>query len=111
VRVLLAGAIAVGSVALAGFGIDSVIEIVASTVVIWQLNGLADEGRERTALRIIAVAFALLARHSRRRGVPLAREPTIAQRANVIALPRPDRELLGDATHLQLTLVRSRPVD
>jgi hypothetical protein len=44
---------------------------------------------------------------SRRRGVPLAREPTIAQRANVIALPRPDRELLGDATHLQLTLVRS----
>ena len=33
--------------------------------------------------------------------------PTIAQRANVIALPRPDRELLGDATHVQLTLVRS----
>jgi divalent metal cation (Fe/Co/Zn/Cd) transporter len=59
--VLLAAAIAVRSVALAGFGIDSVIEIVASTVVIWQLNGLAHEGRERTALRIIAVAFALLA--------------------------------------------------
>jgi divalent metal cation (Fe/Co/Zn/Cd) transporter len=59
--VLLAAAIAAGSVALAGFGIDSVIEIVASTVVIWQLNGVANDGRERTALRIIAVAFALLA--------------------------------------------------
>jgi hypothetical protein len=45
--------------------------------------------------------------HTRGRGVPLARERTIAERANVIALPRPDRELLGDATHLQLTLVRS----
>jgi hypothetical protein len=38
--------------------------------------------------------------------------PTIAQRANVIALPRPDRELLGDATHVQLTLESvADPVD
>jgi divalent metal cation (Fe/Co/Zn/Cd) transporter len=59
--VLLAAAIAAHSVALAAFGIDSVIEIVASTVVIWQLNGIAHERREDTALRIIAAAFALLA--------------------------------------------------
>ena len=59
--VLLAAAIAAHSVALAAFGIDSVIEIVASTVVIWHLNGIADDRREGTALRIIAVAFALLA--------------------------------------------------
>ena len=59
--VLLAAATAVGSLALAGFGIDSVIEIVASAVVVWQLKGTAGDGRDRLALRIIAAAFALLA--------------------------------------------------
>lgn len=59
--VVLVAAIAASSVALAGFGIDSVIEMVASTVVIWQLRGVAGDGREGIALRIIAVAFALLA--------------------------------------------------
>jgi divalent metal cation (Fe/Co/Zn/Cd) transporter len=48
-------------VALAGFGADSLIEIVASTVVIWQLNGARGDRREDKALRVIAVAFALLA--------------------------------------------------
>lgn len=43
--VLLAAAISAGSVALAGFGVDSVIEIVASSVVVWQLNGAAVDGR------------------------------------------------------------------
>lgn len=59
--VLLAAALAAGSVALAGFGVDSVIEIVASAVVVWQLRGATGDGRERVALRIIAFAFALLA--------------------------------------------------
>jgi divalent metal cation (Fe/Co/Zn/Cd) transporter len=58
--VLAAAAIATGSVALAGFGVDSAIEIVASAVVVWQLKGTAGDGRERIALRTIAVAFALL---------------------------------------------------
>jgi divalent metal cation (Fe/Co/Zn/Cd) transporter len=58
--VLAATAIATGSVALAGFGVDSAIEIVASAVVVWQLKGAVGDGRERTALRTIAVAFALL---------------------------------------------------
>ena len=57
----LAAALAAGSVALVGFGVDSVIEIVASAVVVWQLRGATDDGRERVALRVIAVAFALLA--------------------------------------------------
>ena len=48
------------SVALAGFGLDSLIEIGASAVVIWELKG-TDEHRQRRALRFIAVAFALLA--------------------------------------------------
>lgn len=54
-------AIASGSVALAGFGVDSLIEIVASSVVVWQLKGEAGSQRERRALRVIASAFVLLA--------------------------------------------------
>jgi len=48
------------SVALLGFGLDSLIEIGASTVVIWELAG-ADEKRQRIALRLIGWAFVLLA--------------------------------------------------
>jgi divalent metal cation (Fe/Co/Zn/Cd) transporter len=48
-----------GSTALAGFGLDSLIEIFASGVVIWQLKGAHE--RERRALRLIGSAFFLLA--------------------------------------------------
>ena len=58
--VLAVTAISARSVALAGFGLDSLIEIGASIVVIWELAG-ADEHRRRRALRLIGVAFALLA--------------------------------------------------
>lgn len=54
-------AVAAGSVALAAFGLDSLIEILASTVVIWQLRGSDTADRTHAALRIIAVAFAALA--------------------------------------------------
>jgi divalent metal cation (Fe/Co/Zn/Cd) transporter len=59
--ILVAAAVTSGSVALAGFGVDSLIEIIASAVVVWQLNGTAGDDRERRALRIIAVAFVALA--------------------------------------------------
>jgi divalent metal cation (Fe/Co/Zn/Cd) transporter len=58
--IVLWAAIAASSVALAGFGLDSLIEIVASLVVVWQLTG-AGKDRERLALRVIGVAFLLLA--------------------------------------------------
>jgi divalent metal cation (Fe/Co/Zn/Cd) transporter len=58
--VVLAAAIVARSVALAGFGLDSLIEIVASAVVVWQLKGTA-KARERKALRLIGSAFILLA--------------------------------------------------
>lgn len=49
------------SVALAGFGLDSLIEIVASLVVVWQLQEMHAVERERRALRVIGIAFLLLA--------------------------------------------------
>jgi divalent metal cation (Fe/Co/Zn/Cd) transporter len=58
--VVLAAALVARSIALAGFGLDSLIEIVASIVVVWQLKG-ARESREHRALRIIGIAFVLLA--------------------------------------------------
>jgi divalent metal cation (Fe/Co/Zn/Cd) transporter len=60
VAVLAVLAYASASVALLGFGLDSLIEIFASIVVIWELTGV-DERRQRLALRLIGVAFALLA--------------------------------------------------
>jgi hypothetical protein len=48
------------SVGLAGFGLDSLIEIFASVVVIWQLTGRGRE-REAVAMRLIGAAFGLLA--------------------------------------------------
>jgi divalent metal cation (Fe/Co/Zn/Cd) transporter len=58
--VLTVAAIGARSVALAGFGLDSLIEIGASTVVLWELSGTG-EARQRQALRLIGAAFALLA--------------------------------------------------
>jgi divalent metal cation (Fe/Co/Zn/Cd) transporter len=58
--VLAIAAITARSVALAGFGLDSLIEIGASTVVVWELSGTGPE-RQRRALRLIGVAFAMLA--------------------------------------------------
>ena len=55
--IVIAAAISAGSVALAGFGIDSLIEIFASVVVVWELRGSSDQQRERRALRLIGLAF------------------------------------------------------
>jgi divalent metal cation (Fe/Co/Zn/Cd) transporter len=58
--VLAAAAVTARSVALAGFGLDSLIEIGASTVVIWELSGTGAD-RQRHGLRLIGWAFAALA--------------------------------------------------
>ena len=58
--VVFAAAVASGSVALAGFGIDTVIEIGASTVVIWPCAH-AHAQRERRAMLLIGSAFVALA--------------------------------------------------
>jgi divalent metal cation (Fe/Co/Zn/Cd) transporter len=58
--ILAIAALGARSVALAGFGLDSLIEIGASTVVLWELSG-AGQQRQRRALRLIAAAFLALA--------------------------------------------------
>ncbi len=55
-----AGTVA-GSVALIGFGLDSVIEVTSATAIAWQFAAPDPERRERTALRIVAGSFFALA--------------------------------------------------
>ena len=54
-----------GSVALMGFGLDSMIEMGAGTVLIWRLRSDSDNGRrervERISLRMVGVSFFALA--------------------------------------------------
>jgi divalent metal cation (Fe/Co/Zn/Cd) transporter len=50
------------SIALVGFGLDSVIELLSATIVIWQLRGeIAGQDRQTRALRLIGVTFFALA--------------------------------------------------
>jgi divalent metal cation (Fe/Co/Zn/Cd) transporter len=57
---ITAGVIA-GSVALIGFGLDSVVEVSSGLVILWQFRHPMPESRERRALRLIAVSFFALA--------------------------------------------------
>lgn len=51
-----------GSVALVGFGVDSVIESSSGAVLLWRLrDGERGERRERVALKLVGVCFLLLA--------------------------------------------------
>ncbi|MGI9082424.1 MAG: cation transporter [Thermoleophilaceae bacterium] len=61
--VAVAAGIAAGSVALIGFGADSVIEGLASFVIIWRFTGSRKESEhaERRAQRLVAAQFFLLA--------------------------------------------------
>lgn len=56
---LASGAVA-ASIALLGFGADSVVESAASVIVLWRLRGVDDE-REERARRAVALSFVLLA--------------------------------------------------
>jgi divalent metal cation (Fe/Co/Zn/Cd) transporter len=47
-------------VALVGFGLDSIVEVSAALIVVWQFLGIAQD-RERRALKLIGASFFLLA--------------------------------------------------
>lgn len=51
-----AGSVA-GSVALVGFGLDSVVEVASGLIILWQFRHPLPETRERRALRLIALSF------------------------------------------------------
>lgn len=55
-----AGAVA-GSVALVGFGLDSVVEMSSGLVILWQFRHRLPQTRERQALRLIGLSFFALA--------------------------------------------------
>ena len=60
--VAVGAALAAGSVALLGFGLDSGIEALASIIVIWRLTGArrTSESAERRGQRLVAISFLLL---------------------------------------------------
>ena len=53
--VAITSGIIASSIALIGFGLDSVIEFFAASVVVWQLRDAVSEERETRALRLISV--------------------------------------------------------
>lgn len=61
--IAVAAGVSASSVALVGFGIDSLIEALAGSVVVWLFTGrrLQSESAERRAQQVIAISFFLLA--------------------------------------------------
>ena len=60
VVVALVTGVAAHSLGLIAFGLDSLVEVFASVVVLWYLGGEAGSARSRRALRLIGIAFGLL---------------------------------------------------
>lgn len=59
--VALGAGIVAGSVALVGFGLDSIVEVSSGVIILWQFRHRLPESREQQALRMMAVAFFALA--------------------------------------------------
>jgi divalent metal cation (Fe/Co/Zn/Cd) transporter len=59
--IAISAGIAAGSVALVGFGLDSVVEVSSGLIILWQFRHRMPETRERQALRLMAFSFFALA--------------------------------------------------
>src|SRR5699024_9616507 len=55
--IAIAAGLAAGSVALVGFGLDSVVEVSSGLIILWQFRHKMPESRERRALRLMALSF------------------------------------------------------
>ena len=55
--IAVAAGIVAGSVALVGFGLDSVVEVSSGLIILWQFRHRLPESRERRALRLMAFSF------------------------------------------------------
>jgi divalent metal cation (Fe/Co/Zn/Cd) transporter len=89
---IISGIIA-ASIALVGFGLDSVIEFFAAAVVVWQLRGGGEE-RETRAVRLIGVTFFVLAAYLSVEGI-----------RNLIGHARPEHSIPGLAVTAAALLV------
>lgn len=59
--IAITAGIAAGSVALIGFGLDSIVEVSSGLIILWQFRHRLPESRERQALRLMALSFFALA--------------------------------------------------
>lgn len=59
--IAIAAGVVAGSVALVGFGLDSVVEVSSGLVILWQFRHRLPQSRERQALRLMALSFFALA--------------------------------------------------
>ncbi len=59
--VAIAAGAAASSIALIGFGLDSTVEVLSASVIVWQMTRDVPEEREAQAVRLIAVSFFALA--------------------------------------------------
>ena len=82
--VAIGAGIAAGSVALVAFGLDSVVEVSAALVVLWQFFGDVPEDRERRALRLIGASFFALAAYV-----------TVSSLIDLVTRSEPDASTVG----------------
>lgn len=59
--IAISAGLVAGSIALVGFGLDSVVEVSSGLIILWQFRHPLPESRERRALRLMALAFFALA--------------------------------------------------
>jgi len=55
--VAISAGVVAGSIALIGFGLDSIVEVSSGLIVLWQFRHPLPESRERRALRLMAISF------------------------------------------------------
>jgi divalent metal cation (Fe/Co/Zn/Cd) transporter len=59
--IAISAGLVAGSVALVGFGLDSVVEVSSGLVILWQFRHALPQVRERQALKLMALSFFTLA--------------------------------------------------
>jgi len=59
--IAISAGLVAGSIALVGFGLDSVVEVSSGLIILWQFRHPMPETRERLALRLMAFSFFALA--------------------------------------------------
>ena len=59
--IAISAGVVAGSVALVGFGLDSVVEVSSGLIILWQFRHTMPEAREQQALRLMAISFFALA--------------------------------------------------